>query len=203
VQSFKAVDSWLLTENSWLWQRTEMQRIVTLKQALDSIWQDAEPRIAAASATLREMNDDAILEMAKVFLLAKYGSQLLIDNKIERRSLYLKLSQVGASTLAQLGPISSPNAILQLRDIGRSVVACEDSFKQSWGKVIDCDACMILAAQQFARDHTDTILVEPAHLRKSRLEQAAETFGASPDLLLKMAELVRPLGPASIPADRR
>jgi hypothetical protein len=175
----------------------------TLKEALDWVWQDEKPRLNSASAALGNMDDRALLELIKIFLLAKAGSRLIVDDRIDQGALYLRYREGGESTLAHLGPASAKNAIVRLTDIGRSLVADKDGFRAAWGDVDEHSASSILAAEQFARDHIDTLLYEPAHIRQRHLEQVAAGLGISSQLLVKLAVHVRSLGPASMPTRGR
>ena len=177
--------------------------MTTLKEALNRVWQDKRPRLESASVALMDMDDGALLDMLKLFILAEAGQQLTVDDRIERGTLYLRYRETGESTLANLGPASARNSIIRLTDVGRSLVANEDKFKAAWGNAHEYSACSILGAEQFARDHIDTLLYEPVHIRDLHLEQIATSLGISADLLVKLAVYVRSLGPASLPSRGR
>jgi hypothetical protein len=146
-----------------------------------------------------DMDDDALLDMTKIFLLAKAGARLVVDDRVDPGSLYLRYRESGESTQAHLGPASAGNAILRLTDIGRSLAADEDNFRMAWGSVHEYRACSILGAQQFARDHIDTLLYEPLDIRERRLDQIGADLNVSVDLLVKLATHVRSLGAVSLP----
>jgi hypothetical protein len=173
--------------------------MTTLKQSLDWVWQDKKPRLDSASAALIDMDDSALLDMIKIFLLAEAGHRLIVDDEVDQGALYLRYRGSGESTLAHIGPASARNAIVRLADIGKSLVADDGGFRMAWGSVDEYSACSILGAEQFARDHIDTLLYEPVHIRERHLEQIAANLGVSRDLLIKLAYHVRSLGPASLP----
>jgi hypothetical protein len=174
--------------------------MTSLKEALDRVWQDAGPRLEAASVALMDMDDGALLDMIKIFLLAEAGPRLVVDDRVDPGALYLRYRESGGSTQAHLGPASAKNAILRLNDIGKSLVADEDSFRMAWGPVLEYSARSILGAQQFARDHIDTLLYEPLHIRESRMKQISADLGVSVSLLVNLASRVRSLDAESIPA---
>jgi hypothetical protein len=173
--------------------------MTTLGEALDLVWQDDRPRLESASVALMDMDDNALLSMLRIFLLAEAGNRLIVDERIDRGALYLRYRENDVSTLAYLGPASSGDAIMRLTDIGKSLVADEDSFRMAWGSVREYSGCRILGAQQFARDHIDTLLYEPPDIRERHLEQVGASLGVSPDLLVMLAAHVRRLGAASMP----
>jgi hypothetical protein len=177
--------------------------MVSLREALDRVWHDSAPRQTSASTVLREMDDDAVICMIKLFLLAEEGDRLIIDDRVEPGALYLRYRHGGQSTLAHLGPVSAQNTILRLNDIRKSLIAHDADFLTAWGTAREYSAANILSAEQFARDHVDTLLYEGEHTRERRLEQIGTSFGVSANLLLRLADYVRNLGPPSIPSSGR
>lgn len=165
--------------------------MTALGEALDLVWQDDRPRLESAAAALMDMDDNALLSMLRILLLAEAGSRLIIDERVDRGALYLRYRGSDVSTLAYLGPASARNAIIRLIDIGKSLIADEDSFRMVWGGAHEYNGCSILGAQQYARDHIDTLLYEPEHMRERHLEQISASLGISADLLVMLAAHVR------------
>jgi hypothetical protein len=176
--------------------------MITLREALNRVWQDDRPRLESAADALVSMDDAALLDMLKVLLLAQVGDRIIVDDKIDQGALYLRYREGGLSTLARLGAASAANAIMRLTDIGRSLVA-DDGFRTRWGEAREYRACNILGAEQFARDHIDTLLYEPVSIRERHLQEIADDLGIPADLLVKLATYVRAFGPASMPTTER
>jgi hypothetical protein len=160
--------------------------MTTLSEALDRVWHDTAPRRISAATALVDMDDDAILDMLGRLIVADAGDWLTVDDRCEPHVLHLRYRGATAASPARLGNGLDKNAIIRLIDLNRALVVEDQGFAKMWGDVREYSADSILAAEQFARDHADSLLFLPSEMRQSRLGEVSASLGVPKELLCKL-----------------